>query len=192
MYTIFGHGVVSIVPNLLRHAYGISVYTVSSESPPPYSCRGNFTLLRTVLRIRKFTFLEDTFLFIDLSYTQFVHMPRGMVYTKGSCKKMHFQYYAYGQYGTWYVQSCSDSDCVPSTTLYEKRTRWRSRWLTNTLMLIKSWKNTKVHLSWKYDSSSQYFEIFQVLDSYHKYIKPAQLGQSTRHEQPMARLWYFH
>nr|XP_022336079.1 peroxisomal acyl-coenzyme A oxidase 1-like isoform X1 [Crassostrea virginica]XP_022336087.1 peroxisomal acyl-coenzyme A oxidase 1-like isoform X1 [Crassostrea virginica] len=28
----------------------------------------------------------------------------------------------------------------------------------------------------------------EVLDSYHKYIKPAQLGQSTRHEQPMARL----
>lgn len=95
----------------------------------------NFTLHRTVLRIRKFTVLEDTFLFIDLSYTRFVHMPRGMIYAKGFLRKCMFNIMANMDHDMFKVVPIM---IVPSTTLYQKRTRWRSRWLINTLMLIKS------------------------------------------------------
>ena len=94
-----------------------------------------FTLHRTVLRIRKFTVLEDTFLFIDLSYTRFVHMPRGMIYAKGFLRKCIFNIMANMDHDMFKVVPIM---IVPSTTLYQKRTRWRSRWLINTLMLIKS------------------------------------------------------
>ena len=56
-----------------------------------------------------------------LSYSLVFHILSSSIYPgvwyilKGFFKKMHFQYY--GQYGSWYVQSCSDNDCTFNHTV---------------------------------------------------------------------------